>query len=703
MPGLTVDQLQVLITADTADLRKGLEDTKRQLGSMASATQAPTDALRRIGDVGVTALKVGVVGAIAAVAASIPEAVRRIDTLVAFPRVLEAMGASAGEAKSSTDRLAKSLLGLPTPLQDGAKGVQQFVAAGLTASKATDTYLAMNNALLAAGGNAQDTGIVMDSLTRAFSGGSTEATTMQAALSRMPTALQALQKQTGKSAGELYKLYAANPKQLADDLVELNNRGGGGLASLEEQARAATGGIGTAFANMKNSITRGLQGIVTQLGNGDLAAGQKVLSDAITAVGKAFGDALLKVGEFFALIIANKDVFMPIAVAVGTFVAILTAMSLVLTLVSAATAIWNTVLLANPILLVIVLVASLAAGLVYFFTQTQLGSQIFASAMSLVSGAINIVVGLFNTYLLPILKVVTNFIVGQFKKAWDDITDAFNRVKATLEPFMPQLQRLMPILQAVGVALAVAVIAPLVIVIATVVAVIAIFAAVMGHIARLIGWFAQFFSAAISYIVGAWNSIRSAWSAAVGFFSGVWSGITSIFSGIGGWFRSIFQGAYNGVTSVWSNIGGFFSGIKNTIIGIFSGAGSWLADAGRRVISGFVSGVQSAFGAVKATLSKLTSMLPSWKGPAKKDSMILMNAGKLVMGGFQSGLESQFGSIESKLGKFTNNLGNDIDLSPASSAGQTIIVKIGEDQIINRVVKGINNLGFMNNESVLEV
>jgi len=89
------------------------------------------------------------------------DAIARVDTLNAFPRVLKAMGVGSDEAKAATDKLDKSLRGLPTTLQDGAAGVQQFIAAGLPASKATDTFLAMNNALLATGGNAQDTQIVM--------------------------------------------------------------------------------------------------------------------------------------------------------------------------------------------------------------------------------------------------------------------------------------------------------------------------------------------------------------------------------------------------------------------------------------------------------------------------------------------------------------------------------------------------------------
>jgi len=298
------------------------------------------------------------------------DAIARVDTLNAFPRVLKAMGVGSDEAKAATDKLDKSLRGLPTTLQDGAAGVQQFIAAGLPASKATDTFLAMNNALLATGGNAQDTQIVMESLTRAISGGSAPVTTIQAALSRMPTALQGLQKATGKTADELYKLYSANPQQLADDLVNLNKNGGGGLASLDSQAREATAGIGTGITNMQTAVTRGMAAIIQ-------AVGQKNVSDAITNIGKGFEAILKAIVPVVNFISSNSDIFAPIAIAIGTIVTALTAWAAVTKIMTIAQALFNAVMAMNPIGLVVIAIAALVAGLVYFFTQTETGKKVF--------------------------------------------------------------------------------------------------------------------------------------------------------------------------------------------------------------------------------------------------------------------------------------------------------------------------------------
>lgn len=318
MPSLSNNELTLTITAvDRASaILRQLSGATKSFGDQGEETSASTT---RLGSsLGKTGAILGAVSGVVSsvvnrafdeMGSSIGGAVERVDTLNRFPTVLESMGVSATDAKAATDTLNRSLQGLPTTLQDGASGVQQFIAAGLSSGRATETYLAMNNALLAAGSNAQDTGVVMDSLTRALSGGSTQATTIQAALSRMPTALQGLQVATGKTADELYKLYAADPQKLADDLVELNKRGSSGLASLEDQARKATGGIGTGVENARTAVTRGLAGILQ-------AVGSKDISSAISGIGVSFERTLGVVAQTVNFVKSNKTVFISLAAGV---------------------------------------------------------------------------------------------------------------------------------------------------------------------------------------------------------------------------------------------------------------------------------------------------------------------------------------------------------------------------------------------------
>lgn len=393
MPTLSNNDLTLTITAvdkASAVLRQ-LSGATKTFGDTSEEASGSTGKLNSsLGKTGVVLGAVsGVVGTVVNRAFSemgslIDGAVARVDTLNQFPKVLEAMGVGAADAKAATNTLNKSLQGLPTTLQDGANGVQQFIAAGLSSGRATDTFLAMNNALLAAGGNAQDTGIVMDSLTRALSGGSTQATTIQAALSRMPTALQGLQKETGKSADELYRLYAADPQKLADDLVNLNKKGGGGLASLEAQAREATGGIGTGMENARTAVTRGLAGILQAIGTNNI-------SGAVSGIGSAFEHTLGVIAQTVGFVKSNKAVFLSLAVGIGAITTALivssaamktyTALTLALSAVQAIQvqglgflrAAWlalNIAMNASPLGLAITAIGLLAAGISYLALTT---------------------------------------------------------------------------------------------------------------------------------------------------------------------------------------------------------------------------------------------------------------------------------------------------------------------------------------------
>jgi phage-related protein len=97
-------------------------------------------------------------------------------------------------------------------------------------------------------------------------------------------------------------------------------------------------------------------------------------------------------------IISNRDWLIAIGIAVLTFVGIMKGYQLAITIATVAQKAWavaqgifkivtgaataeqlgfNAALLANPIVLIVALVAALVAGLIWFFTQTKLGQQIW--------------------------------------------------------------------------------------------------------------------------------------------------------------------------------------------------------------------------------------------------------------------------------------------------------------------------------------
>jgi phage-related protein len=128
-----------------------------------------------------------------------------------------------------------------------------------------------------------------------------------------------------------------------------------------------------------------------------------------------------------------------------------------------------------------------------------------------------------------------------------------------------------------------------------------------------------------------------------------WSGIKKIISGAISAIISLLGGTPSKVRAKLSKV-------KGAVAGAFSGAGSWLAQAGRRIISGLIGGLKSAFGDVKNTLGNLTNMIPSWKGPKKKDKKLLYTVGRTILGGLIAGFQAEAPAVAAYLRKFTDRI-----------------------------------------------
>lgn len=118
-------------------------------------------------------------------------------------------------------------------------------------------------------------------LQQAISRGKIEGQEWNTITASMPSVMQALQNETGKTKGELQELYRTDPQKLIDDIIRLNKDGGGGLGSLEKQARTATAGIGTGIENMNTAITKGIASIIDSIGSENI-------SNGISIIGKGF-------------------------------------------------------------------------------------------------------------------------------------------------------------------------------------------------------------------------------------------------------------------------------------------------------------------------------------------------------------------------------------------------------------------------------
>lgn len=228
------------------------------------------------------------------VTSNIDGAVKRVDTLNNFPKVMQNFGISGLEASKMIKQLDIGVKGLPTSLNDIASLAQSFVPVTKNTEMATKTSLALNNALLAGGAVEQVRTAAMEQFRQALAKGRPEMEDWKALETAMPAQLQQTAKALGLGTGAL-SAYSANGQGLykamkagkitMDDfnnaMIKLNETGLGGFPSFAEQAKNATGGLQTSIANATTAITRGIGDIIQ-------AIGTDVLGAAIGDSGKRF-------------------------------------------------------------------------------------------------------------------------------------------------------------------------------------------------------------------------------------------------------------------------------------------------------------------------------------------------------------------------------------------------------------------------------
>lgn len=196
---------------------------------------------------------------------SLDSAISRFDTLNAFPKVLQALGVSAEDSERAMARLSDGIDGLPTTLNDIAGSAQRMYTSFSDMDKATDTAIALNNALLGSGSSAEDAKRGADQYIKALQSGKIQMDTWNTLSETMDVGLIKIAEGfgfAGKSAkDDLYKALKSNEislEQFNDKLIEVGT-GTGIMATL---ARENSLGIATSLGNLGNAAARGVANII---------------------------------------------------------------------------------------------------------------------------------------------------------------------------------------------------------------------------------------------------------------------------------------------------------------------------------------------------------------------------------------------------------------------------------------------------------
>ena len=271
---MTIDELQVLITANTTQLKKELNTVQSNLSGLTKNTNKFSTSMTKSflkSNLIMKALSSG----IRAISSNLDSAIQRADTINNFSKVMGNLGISTDDADDSISRLSDKLTGLPTTLDSAVSAVQRFTSANGNVKASTDMFLALNNAVLAGGASQQIQASALEQLSQAYAKGKPDMMEWRTAMSAMPAQLKqvaiAMGYANASQLGEELRSGKVSMNEFMLTIHKLNTEGVSGFASFEEQARGATGGIQTSITNVKTAITRGIADIINSIGRSNIA------------------------------------------------------------------------------------------------------------------------------------------------------------------------------------------------------------------------------------------------------------------------------------------------------------------------------------------------------------------------------------------------------------------------------------------------
>ncbi|MFP7216938.1 tape measure protein [Lactococcus garvieae] len=235
-----------------------------------------------------------------AVTSSVGAAVSRFDTLNQYPKVLESLGASAEDSDRGIQILSDGIDGLPTKLDDVAATSQQMFLVFRDADKASESTIALNNALLASGSSGDKAARGTEAYLKMLRSGKVDMDTWMSLQDTMGIGLDKVAKEMLGAEASTTDLY----KALQSGEISIDSFNGalvGMSDELGELAKTNTQGIATSFSNMSNAVSKGVANIIKTLDN--LVRNTGINADGIAGI---FDVLKVKINDSFTFI--NKSI-----------------------------------------------------------------------------------------------------------------------------------------------------------------------------------------------------------------------------------------------------------------------------------------------------------------------------------------------------------------------------------------------------------
>lgn len=491
----------------------------------------------------------------------------------------------------------------------------------------------------------------------------------------------------------------------------INEKTASSIVNIGDNLRTMFENIGAVISNVAGIVGDFISDLFGLAKSKDSVGG---VASAFEAITKVLADASGKVKDFTKWMRENKTVMdivkSALAGALAGFLAfkaittiqsIITGFKSALLAVKGAVLTFNAAIAANPLGALVVAITAVVGALVWFFTQTETGKQIWSAFVDFVVGLWNGLVEFFSGLWTTISEGAINLWNGAVE-VWNSVIEGIKIAwNGIVEFFVTLWQGISSTATAAWTTITetvMAIVQPF----------IDVFMSIWNGMKDGLG---QIFEGIKTIFSGAWELIKSIvmgavlfiidlvtldftkmgedlgliWESIKSAISMIWDGICTYFSGIIstiiGYFTGAFEGLKTFLSGIWDSIkataeamwnaicqailgiidafvasakalwegfksfmSGLWEGIKSTAIGMWEGIKSGLGS----IFDGIVTGAQKAWDTMKNGVKDLCSGIKGFfSGLA---NINLWDAGKAILDSFLGGLKSAYNGVKNFIG-----------------------------------------------------